>query len=128
MEVSGFSHVTIAVRDLPIALRFYADLLGMRLVHRGEHDAYLEWGSAWICLLEQPDAGAVRLGGVDHVAFHIAEDAFPAAVALLQTAQVPIVRGPVRRGPGWSINFLDPDGTQLELHTSTLAARMATWT
>jgi len=46
----------------------------------------------------------------------------------LHAAQVPIVRGPVRRGPGWSINFLDLDGTQLELHTSTLAARMATWT
>ena len=128
MDVSGFSHVTIAVRDLSVALQFYAGLLGMRLVHRGEHDAYLEWGAAWLCLLEQPDASANRQGGVDHVAFHIAEDAFPAAVSLLHEARVPIVRGPIRRGSGWSINFLDPDGTQLELHTSTLAARMATWT
>lgn len=128
MEVSGFSHVTIAVRDLPVALRFYADLLGMRLVHRGEHDAYLEWGSAWLCLQEQPDTCPNRQGGVDHVAFHIAEDAFPAAIALLQAAQVPIIRGPIPRGPGWSINFLDLDGTQLELHTSTLATRMATLT
>ena len=128
MDVSGFSHVTISVLDLPVALQFYADLLGMRLVHRVGHDAYLEWGAAWICLLEQPDTTANRQSGVDHVAFHIAEDAFPAAVTLLQTAGVPIVRGPIRRGLGWSVNFLDPDGTQLELHTSTLAARMATWT
>ena len=53
MRVTGFSHVTINVRDLPASLRFYVDLLGMQLVHRGEHDVYLEWGAAWICLQER---------------------------------------------------------------------------
>ncbi len=128
MNVTGFSHATINVTSLAPALAFYRDILGMRLVHHGAHDAYLEWGTAWICIQEHggrhPAPGDT---GVDHVAFHIAEADFPAAVDLLRQAQVPLVRGPLLRGLGWTITFLDPDGTHLELHTSTLAERMTVW-
>lgn len=55
------------------------------------------------------------------------EDDFAVAVDVLREAAVPIVRGPVKRGTGWSVNFLDPGGTQLELHTSTLAERIRGW-
>ena len=128
MQVTGFSHVTINVRDLPASLRFYVDLLGMTLVHRGEHDVYLEWGDAWVCLLERDALASQQPSyGVDHVAFRIAEASFDGAVAQLRAADVPIVRGPEQRGLGRSIYFLDPDGTQIELHTSTLAERMAVW-
>ncbi len=76
MKVTGFSHVTINVRDLPASLRFYVDLLGMRLVHRGEHDVYLEWGAAWLCLQERERGHGAPPPqepewGVDHVAFHM---------------------------------------------------------
>lgn len=129
MKVTGFSHITINVRDLPTSLRFYVDLLGMTLVHRGEHDVYLEWGDAWMCLLERGTLAAQEPAyGVDHVAFRIAEADFDEAVAHLQEAAVPIVRGPEQRGLGRSVYFLDSDGTQLELHTSTLAERMTVWT
>jgi catechol 2,3-dioxygenase-like lactoylglutathione lyase family enzyme len=57
----------------------------------------------------------------------IATGDFDAAVSLLRRAAVPIVRGPVQRGLGWSVYFLDPDGTKLELHTSTLEERMTIW-
>ena len=132
MKVTGFSHVTIKVRDLPASLRFYVDLLGMRLVHRGEHDVYLEWGAAWLCLQERERGHGAPPPqepewGVDHVAFHIDQADFDAAVDALRQAGVTIVRGPVQRGLGWSVNFLDPDGAQLELHTSTLAERMTVW-
>jgi len=131
IRVSGFSHVTIDVRDLTVSLRFYLDVLGMRLVHQGEHDAYLEWGSAWICLQERHvtsfGAPQTQQGGVDHVAFSISTEDFDDAVAVLQEANVPLVRGPVARGTGWSVNFRDPDGTELELHTATLAERMTVW-
>ncbi len=128
MNVDGFSHVTINVGDVAVSLRFYVDVLGMRVAHRGDHDAYLEWGTAWVCLQERDEVTMREAArGVDHVAFHMSAEDFPAAVSLLQSAGIPIVRGPVRRGIGWSINFLDPDGTQLELHTSTLAERMTVW-
>jgi catechol 2,3-dioxygenase-like lactoylglutathione lyase family enzyme len=128
MNVQGFSHVTINVKDLDRSLRFYVGVLNMQLVHRGRKDAYLQWGSAWICLQERPDMADQRPQiGVDHVAFLIDEQHFWEAVRQLKANHVPIVREPTRRGRGFSVNFLDPDGTQLELHTSTLAERMEVW-
>lgn len=125
----GFSHVTIDVSDLETSVAFYVGILGLTLVHRGRRDVYLEWGTAWVCLQERPEFPANQQQlGVDHVALHIAPDAFHQAVEALVAAGVPIVRGPVERGGGWTVNFLDPDGTQLEFHTATLADRMKQWT
>jgi len=124
----GFSHVTINVSALEKSLAFYVEALGMKPIHRGQRDAYLEWGTAWICLQERPELPPQeRQLGVDHVALFVHRDEFHAAVETLRTANVPIVRGPLERGGGWTVNFLDPDGTQLELHTGTLAERMKVW-
>ncbi|WP_166242647.1 VOC family protein [Paenibacillus turpanensis] len=129
MKVQGFNHITLTVSSLERSLSFYVDILGMQLVHRGAKDVYLEWGSAWVCLLERPDLGraAEQQLGVDHAAFTIAEEHFDEAVQVLQDKGVTIVRGPINRGTGMAVNFLDPDGIQLELHTSTLADRMKVW-
>ncbi|WP_284639993.1 VOC family protein [Paenibacillus silviterrae] len=128
MKVTGFNHVTIRVSSLQQALHFYQGILGMRPVHLGRTDAYLEWGNAWICLIEKVQGSSdQQRTGVDHVAFHIDAADFPEAVARLKASQVSIVRGPLHRGGGDSVNFLDPDGTELELFTGTLADRMKVW-
>jgi catechol 2,3-dioxygenase-like lactoylglutathione lyase family enzyme len=129
MNVLGFSHVTINVSNLDKSLDFYVRMLQMKLVHRGKKDAYLEWGNAWVCLQQRPKQYANKSNqiGVDHIAFYISEEDFHDAVKILEEHQVEIVRGPLQRGIGWSINFLDPDGIQLELHTSTLMERMSVW-
>ncbi|MBO8162373.1 MAG: VOC family protein [Brevibacillus sp.] len=128
MKVTGFNHVTLAVTDLARSLAFYREVLEMKLVHLGRRDAYLEWGSAWVCLVEKAAAGSAdSVSGVDHVAFSIGEDDFDEAVEKLREAQVPIVRGPVERGVGRAVNFLDPDGIQLELYTGNLHRRMTVW-
>ncbi|OFW75590.1 MAG: glutathione transferase [Alicyclobacillus sp. RIFOXYA1_FULL_53_8] len=125
----GFSHVTIDVSSLDRSLEFYVGTLGMKLVHQGRHDAYLEWGTAWLCLQERPDkVQQTPQLGVNHVALYIHANEFDAAVEVLQRRNVSIVRDPVERGGGWTVNFLDPDGTQLELHTGTLGDRMRVWT
>lgn len=99
MQVEGFNHVTVNVSNLANSLNFYTGILGLQLVHRGKTDAYLEWGSAWICLLEKPDYMAIanNVVGVDHIAFSIAEEHFEEAVQGLQTQNVPIIRGPIKR-------------------------------
>jgi catechol 2,3-dioxygenase-like lactoylglutathione lyase family enzyme len=129
MNVQGFSHVTINIKNLKDSILFYRDVLGMKLRHQGSSDAYLEWGSAWICIIERPyyPEGNQKCIGVDHVAFYVEEDDFKIAVDKLKQHDVPLVREPVMWGMGWSVNFLDPDGTELELHTSTLEERMKVW-
>jgi catechol 2,3-dioxygenase-like lactoylglutathione lyase family enzyme/ribosomal protein S18 acetylase RimI-like enzyme len=124
----GFSHVTINVSDLERSIAFYVGTLGLKLVHRARQDAYLEWGEAWICLQERPMLPMARPQfGVDHVAFYIPQNELKAAVDALKAANVPMIRGPVERGGGWTVNFLDPDGTQLEFHSGTLGERMKVW-
>ncbi|MCR8631915.1 VOC family protein [Paenibacillus radicis (ex Xue et al. 2023)] len=147
MKVTGFNHSTLRISSLDRSLPFYTDILGMKLVHKGRTDVYLEWGAAWICLIElhrvEPDlkpsvdeASITELPcepfaihtGLDHLAFSIEEADFAEAVERLRAANVPIIRGPLYRGGGWSVNFLDPDGIQLEIFTGTLADRMKNWT
>lgn len=60
------------------------------------------------------------------MAFFIAEEQFEKAVNVLREAKAAIVR-PVKRGTGWTVNFLDPNGIQFELHTSKLDDRMNVW-
>lgn len=128
MNVTGFNHVTIRVSDLSAALSFYRDRLKMDLIHHGNTDAYLEWGVAWVCLLEKKEYEHQNNGyGVDHVAFSIGEKDFYSAVKELKEADVSIEKEPVQRGTGVSFYFYDPDGTLLELHTSNLHERMRVW-
>ncbi|MCZ8521472.1 MULTISPECIES: VOC family protein [Paenibacillus] len=130
MNVTGFNHLTIRVESLSRSLPFYEDVLGMKRIHLGRTDAYLAWGAAWICLVERPlQEGMPHAGayGMDHAAFTIDGADFPQAVDTLRRAGVPIVRGPIERGGGFSVNFLDPDGTQLELFTGSLQERMKAW-
>ncbi|OXM88258.1 VOC family protein [Paenibacillus rigui] len=130
MKATGFNHVTLRVSLLSRSLPFYVGILGMKLVHQGRTDVYLEWGSAWICLLERPQNdqnGGNEEKGLDHLAFSIDETDFPAAVETLLASGTTVVRGPVYRGGGWSLNFLDPDENQLELFTGTLTERMKVW-
>jgi catechol 2,3-dioxygenase-like lactoylglutathione lyase family enzyme len=130
MSVRGFSHVTINVKSLAESLKFYVEILGMEIVHRGSNDAYIEWGQAWICLQEKPgylERKETKLLGIDHLAFYVPMNNFENSVQLLKMNNITIIREPVKRGMGLSVNFLDPDGTHLELHTSTLAERMTVW-
>jgi catechol-2,3-dioxygenase len=129
MLVESFNHITLNVKNLQTTIEFYTDILGMTLRHQGNKDAYLEWGTAWICIIEKPEFQEIdpEQIGVDHIAFFITEEHFPSAVRILKENNVSIVRGPIQRGVGWAVNFLDPNGIQFELHTSTLEERMSVW-
>ncbi|WP_091740290.1 VOC family protein [Marininema mesophilum] len=129
MKVKGFNHITIRVSDLKASLDFYEGILQMDVAHRGRKDVYLEWGDAWICLIESEKVDSIvdKTVGIDHVAFSIADEDFDEAVHRLQSFGVHIIRGPEERGGGQVVNFLDPDHTQLELFTGTLEKRMKKW-
>lgn len=127
MNISGFNHLTINISSLEESLPFYMEILQATLVHKGAMDAYLEWGPVWICLQEKDGLGMNRGYGIHHIAFTINEEGFHEAVQRLKEKEVDIVRGPMKRGIGWSVNFLSPDNVQFELHTSNLQERMGVW-
>ncbi|MBW3112018.1 MULTISPECIES: VOC family protein [Bacillaceae] len=127
MNISGFNHLTINTSNLEESLSFYMEILRATLVHKGRKDAYLEWGPIWICLQERNCSDTRSGSGIHHIAFTIDEKGFQEAVQLLKEKKVPIVREPLKRGKGWSINFLAPDSVQFELHTSNLKERMEVW-
>lgn len=129
MKVTGFNHVTIRVSNLSESLTFYREVLGMELVHQGNTYVYLSWGEVWVCLIEikNPQKSTTQILGIDHIAFSIDETDFYDAVNQLKVHQVPIIRGPIERGGGLTIQFLDPDETLLELFTGNLKKRMKIW-
>ena len=81
-----------------------------------------------MCLLQSGEAARAEAGPrIDHVAFTVARGEFEAAVEELHAAGVEVYRGPLRRRGGMTVNFLDPDGNRLELHTGDLRSRVAAW-
>ncbi|WP_201716868.1 VOC family protein [Rossellomorea arthrocnemi] len=127
MNISGFNHLTIDTSSVEKSMPFYLEIMQATLIHKGRRDAYLEWGPIWICLQEKDNLGTSCGYGIHHIAFSIDEEAFFEAVQRLKEKKVRIVRGPSRRGKGWSVNFLAPDNVQFELHTSNLVERMEVW-
>ncbi len=129
MAIKGFNHITLNVNALDESLLFYEGILGMKKVHLGNTDAYLESGSAWICLLEKKNLKTAEneVPGVNHFAFSVDKEDFNYFVQRLKEFQVPIVRGPIERGGGLVVNFLDPNGIELELNTADLKTRMKEW-
>jgi glutathione S-transferase fosA len=119
--LTGFSHLTLASRDLPRSIDFYGDLLGFQRVAVWETGAYLELGSLWLCLTA--DASAEIAAGYTHYAFSIGELEFPAFRSRLLAHGVQEWKQ--NSSEGDSFYFLDPDGHRLEAHVGTLGSRIA---
>jgi catechol 2,3-dioxygenase-like lactoylglutathione lyase family enzyme len=126
--MKGFNHLTLRISDLEKSLSFYCNILGMTLIHLGRTDAYLEWGTAWICLLEKKDlVNPNDVWGMDHIAFTVEVSDFHRLVDRIKNQGIPIIREPINRGSGLSFQFKDPDGILLEIFTGSLKKRMKNW-
>jgi glyoxalase family protein len=127
---SGFHHITMVSGDARRTLRFYREVLGMRLVKRtvnfDEPSSYhLYFGDetgapgSLLTFFEWPGAAAGRpgIGGVHHVALGVADEEgllmWKRRLAELGSP----VSGPYDRGYFTSIYFRDPDGHILEIAT-----------
>lgn len=53
MRINGFSHLAIAVEDLDASLRFYCDLLGLKLFVRYKYEEFARGDGGW-------DGGAAK--------------------------------------------------------------------
>ena len=119
-------HTMLRVGDLERSLRFYTEVLGMRLLRRHDYPegrftlAFVGYGAesdtAVLELTHNWDTAAYELGnGYGHVALEV-EDA-AAACAAIKARGGKVVReaGPMKHGTTVIAFVEDPDGYRIEL-------------
>jgi glyoxylase I family protein len=123
IKVIGIDHAAISVVDLDRSLKFYTDVLGLKISPR-EHqkpgtEYFLDCGESLIGLIQGDSSGEKHLlqdaglGG-NHVSFRVKTKDFDACVENLKAKKVTITFQK-KREKSWSVYFLDPDGNKLEL-------------
>jgi catechol 2,3-dioxygenase-like lactoylglutathione lyase family enzyme len=131
---NGFNHVALVTPDLDATLRFYQDVLGMRVLwnaaanpHHGRH-AMISPGGGGLGLhfFEEPDAEIFRFpdgvpatlrflpGALQHISLTVAtEEAGLALRARLERQGIPVT-SVMEQGPVRIFLFPDPGGMLLE--------------
>ncbi|MDR7192935.1 FosX/FosE/FosI family fosfomycin resistance hydrolase [Luteimonas terrae] len=132
MSITGISHLTFVVHDLDRTARLLVEGLGAREVydsgdrpHSLSREKFFVLGGVWIATMEgEPPAER----SYRHVAFQVAAGDLPDYRARLERIGVDI-RPPRPRieGEGESLYFHDFDNHLFELHTGTLASRLAAY-
>lgn len=128
LSVKMIDHITIVVKDLEEASRFYRDVLGMRQVERpafGFPGAWFQAGDTQIHMnVAGPEAGepGIRVVGATNAprAFHFAfeVDDCDAAADILREHGVSIEVVPRSRPDGARQMYVrDPDGHLVELYS-----------
>ena len=117
--LEGINHITFAVSSLEKSLSFYVSLLGMKLVVKWNHGAYLSVGKQWICLsVDNP----VPAKDYTHIAFSVAESEFARYVSRLNQSEIKTWKR--NKSEGQPLYILDPDGHKLEIHSGNLDSRL----
>lgn len=127
--VLGLSHLTFVVRDVERTARLFCEALGAQEVYDSQgrnfslsREKFLLLGGVWLAFMEgEPAQRSYR-----HAAFAVGEADLPACEARLRAlgAEVKPPR-PRVEGEGLSLYFYDFDNHLFELHTGTLAQRLA---
>ena len=120
--IDRIDHVVLTTRDLEACVRFYTDVLGMKLERFSENRLALKFGAQKINLHEwgrefTPRAHVAVPGSLD-LCF-IASTSLDEVIQKLKKNQVPILEGPVAKtgaqGPMRSVYVRDPDLNLVEI-------------
>ena len=117
----GLSELVLRVADVPRALAFYRDVVGLEVEYDSPNWAWLWTGGAGrsprLGLSSRPlSYGAAHVGGPAHFAFGVPRESIPREKARLESLGL-AVEGPVTF-ENWradSIYFDDPDRNRVEL-------------
>ncbi len=123
-ELRKIGHVVLNVRDLEASVRFYTDVLGLRITDRYP-DTMVPGGMVFMCV-STDHHGVALVGGaspnektsLNHFAFEVGspEQVFRAR-EWLRKHDVPIhFEGRRRAGCQLAVEFKDPDGNNLEIY------------
>jgi len=126
VRVVSLDHLVITVQDIPQAIKFYVEILGMTEVTFGDNRKALSYGQQKINLHKfgeefEPKAASPLPGSAD-LCFVI-DDALEEFIKHLNDNNIEILQGPiVRTGALGAINSVyirDPDQNLIELSTYT---------
>ena len=122
IETRGIVHFTIPVSDLERSLEFYTEILGMTLIRKYAHMAFLRAGDDdRITILGKSDAIHPDNGKetVIHHAYSVDSDAYQEALAFVQAKGIEVIFEEDRPSPatiaGPRFYFHDPDKNVIEI-------------
>ncbi len=123
IKIQGIDHVAISVRSLDTSLKFYTEVLGLRVTEREYSkpgiEYFLDCGASLIGLIQGNESEGKHflqdggLGG-NHISFRVHTDDFDKIVEEIKNRGITITYMK-KREKSWSLYFLDPDGNKLEV-------------
>ena len=120
--IKGINHITLSVKDVDQSFEFYTQILGFKPVVKWPKGAYLLAGDLWFCLFLDDNTRKSKLPEYTHIAFTISEQNFKVMSERIKKSGAKIWQE--NQTEGDSLYFVDPNGHKLEIHTSSLKARM----
>jgi catechol 2,3-dioxygenase-like lactoylglutathione lyase family enzyme len=129
MGIQGLSHITLIVRDLERAAKFFCEGLGGQEIYDSieknfsrSREKFFSLGGLWIVAMEgEPPSDQ----GYQHIAFRVSNEELESFRTRLSLIGVEVNDGRSRvEGEGESIYFYDFDGHLFELHSGTLQGRL----
>ena len=130
IHAAGLDHIGLKVTDMDASLRFYADVLGLQVLHtagphaNGGRSATLAAGEQKLDLFYRPDfvsADRDKPVGMDHVCLTFQLDSVEPLLEHLKQHALEVMWGPVTRGGTTSVYVYDPDGIHVELRVPVTA-------
>lgn len=125
--IKGIDHVAIVVWDMDRSLKFYNEVLGLRIHHDGRKEggskkSFLGNKSETLVALTEDEnrgkEGTRIVESVAHIAFRV--DDVEKAGKLLKERGVEFIEEKLDKdGKRKSYHFLDPDGLELEIYGKT---------
>jgi glyoxylase I family protein len=127
ITTTGIYHIGIPVNDVERAVKFYTEVLGMKVAKLNRDDmgdhlnrADLRSGNGMVVLFQRPKPiakDALKEDGATHHAFTVSPEDFELAAQKMkdwgvQVHSIPTVDRPSGRG----FYFFDPDGNLLQLY------------
>jgi catechol 2,3-dioxygenase-like lactoylglutathione lyase family enzyme len=119
IEFEGIHHVSIAVRDLEQAKRFYSEVLNLQEIQRPPFKSKGIWyavGNHQLHLLEHPNGETLRNGEIDSTDGHFAiwVKSYKNTIEWLEKAGLPYEARPQSVAGFAQIYILDPDKNIIE--------------